>query len=852
MRNVLHIAAVSLVVAVLLLWAAGEGGAQVPSPEEFFGFRLGSDRSLVDYDQLLAYFRALADASPRVRLHFVGPTTEGNPLLVAAISSEANLQREGYYRGLQAQLADARRTPPEQASRLLKEARGIVSINCSIHPTEIGASQMAPELAYELVTDESPAAALVRNEVILLLIPAHNPDGLNMVVRWYREQLGTPYEGSSPPWLYHRYAGHDLNRDWFMLTQAETGLTVDSVYNAWLPHVVLDMHQMGSYGARLFLPPYVDPIDPNVDPVLQGAMTMLGTHVALELTAQGYAGVIMNANFDAWTPARAYPNYHGGIRFLSEAASCRLATPVTIRPAELAARGRDELLTRRWNMPLPWSGGRWTLRDIVDYDKAVAWAVLQQVARNREQWVRNAHLVAQNALRPRDEVSAFLVPRHQHDPVAAIEMLKVLRRGLVEVYEAAKPFRVGSRTYAAGTYVIPLAQPFGGYARTLLEPMRYEAPRLHPQAPPAEPYDVTAHQLPLLMGVTTEKVVGPLPSDLVLQEAALVPQGGMAGRRTGAAYLLSPAQERAFAIVNFVLARGGRVQWAKRHFEADGRRWQAGTFVLEHMGFWQSVDSLATALGVELLPVEAIPSVQGWPLRQPRVGIYQSHVPVADEGWLRWVLERDSFPYRVLHDADVRAGDLARSFDVIVLPSMGERTLLDGASREQYPAAYSGGLGREGVEQLRQFVERGGTLVALGAACALPLRHFALPLRNVLADGQGRDFRCPGSLLRVRCDNQHPLCFGMPPSAAIFMTEAMAFAGGTPQQPISFASDSLLLSGWLQGEKLIAGRAALAECELGRGKVVLFGFRPHFRAWTVATFRVLFNALYGAAVEERL
>jgi hypothetical protein len=840
-----------LIAVLLLLGAAGDSRAQVPSPEQFFGFRLGSDRCLVDYDQLVAYFRSLAEASPRVRLHFVGPTTEGNPFLVVAIGSEANLQRQGYHREVQAQLADARRTPPVQASRLVQEARGIVSINCSIHPTEIGAAQMAPELAYELATDESAAAQLVRDEVILLLIPAHNPDGLNMVVRWYRQQLGTPYEGSSPPWLYHRYAGHDLNRDWFMLTQAETGLTVDSVYNAWLPHVVLDMHQMGSFGARLFLPPYVDPIDPNVDPVLQAAMTMLGTEVALELTARGLAGVIMNANFDAWTPARAYPNYHGGIRFLSEAAGCRLATPVTIRPEELAARGRQELLMRRWNMPLPWTGGRWTLRHIVDYDKAVAWAILQQVARNREQWVRNAYLVAQNALCPRDDVSAFLVPPHQHDRVAAIEMLKILRRGLLKVYQAAKPFRVGSRSYGAGTYVIPLAQPFGSYARTLLEPARYEAPRVHPEAPPAEPYDVTAHQLPLLMGVTTEKVVGPLPSDLVLQEAALLPQGGIAGRRTGAAYLLSPADDRAFAIVNFVLARGGRVQWAKRHFEAAGRRWPAGTFVLEHMSFWRSVDSLATVLGVELLPVEAIPSAEAWPLHQPRVGIYQSYVPVADEGWLRWVLERDGFAYKVLHDADVRAGDLAQAFDVIVLPSMGERVLLEGASKEQYPAAYSGGLGRAGVEQLRAFVEQGGTLVAFGAACSLPLRHFALPLRNVLAGEQGRDFRCPGSLLRVRCDTQHPLCFGMPTSAAIFMSEAMAFSCDTAQAPISFASDSLLLSGWLQGERLIAGRAALAECQLGRGRAILFGFRPHFRAWTVATFRVLFNTLYWAAVEKR-
>ncbi|MDZ7412238.1 MAG: M14 family metallopeptidase [candidate division KSB1 bacterium] len=838
-----------LVVLPCLLLQVAPGRAGVPSPEEFFGFRVGSEGLLLDYDQLRSYFYVLSQSSPRIRLHEVGRTTEGRPFLVAVISSVANLARESYFRALQARLADARVTSQEQAERLCSEARGVVDINCSIHPTEVGASQMAAELAYELLSEESPRAELVRNEVIALLIPAHNPDGLELVADWYRKYVGTPYEGTLPPFLYHRYTGHDLNRDWFMLTQVETGLTVDSVYNAWRPHVVVDMHQMGSQGARLFVPPYVDPIDPNVDPVLQAAMTALGAHVALELTVQGYAGVITHSGFDAWTPARAYPNYHGGIRFLVETASCLLASSVQVTPQADSGR-RGEGLSRSWNLPLPWPGGPWTLRHIVDYDKAVAWAVLEHVARNRVLWVRNAYTVAQNALRARDEVSAFVVPRDQPDPPAALQMLQTLRRGLVEIYEAQAPFTIGGCCYAAGTYVIPLAQPYGGYARTLLEPTVYRPPRVHPDGPPAEPYDVTAHQLPLLMGVRVEKVSGPLPAGLHLKPAALEPMGGVREQRKAFAYLLAP-HTHSHAAANLVMRTGGHVFWASEPFTAAGLLWPEGTFVLENVEHWQTLDSLARQAGLELVPVDSPLRVQLRRIASPRIAVYESYVAAADEGWLRWVLEKEGFSYQSVHDVDIRAGDLARRFDVVLLPSLSERALREGLSADRYPRAFAGGLGQEGIEQLRHFVAHGGTLIALGTACELPLRHCALPVRNVLGGKEGQRFRCPGSLVRMRCDPHHPLCYGMQEEGAAFVTEKMAFDPSSCEAPITFATNGLLLSGWLEGEDLIANRAAVAACSMGKGRVVLFGFRPHFRAWTVGTFRVLFNALYWGSLREQ-
>jgi hypothetical protein len=477
--------------------------AVIPTPRSMLGFEPGDDRKLVEWPVLVRYFDALARASDRIAYRELGKTTLGAPFIALAISSPQNLRRLDYYRQVNAGLADPRVFRTARAARdALRNGKTVVLITSSIHSTEVGGHLSPVALAYRLATDTSAATRAILDNVILWLVPSLNPDGVSIVARWYNRTLGTAAEGTPPPELYHHYTGHDNNRDWYAFTQVETRLTVDSLYGVWHPQIVHDIHQMGSHGARLFLPPYLDPVEPNVDPLLIDGVNALGATMAWELAGQGKSGISINATYDAWTPARAYQHYHGGVRILSETASADLATPIDVPFDRLEARERGfNPRERSWNFTNPWRGGRWSLRDIVSYQTDGAYALLSQAARERERWLANFFTIATRAVRGwREWPYAYVIPARQ-DSVALGALLDILRRGGVEIRRALQSFSLQGQRHNAGTYVIVLRQPYAAFAKTLLEIQRYPDRRQYPGGPPERPYDVTAHTLPLLMGV---------------------------------------------------------------------------------------------------------------------------------------------------------------------------------------------------------------------------------------------------------------------------------------------------------------------------------------------------------------
>ncbi|HEV8305551.1 MAG TPA: M14 family metallopeptidase [Gemmatimonadales bacterium] len=484
----------------------------LPSPRSVLGFDPGDDRKLAEWPVLVRYFEALARASDRVDYRELGKTTLGAPFVALVISSPQNLRQLDRYRRLNARLADPRgfRTGRE-AQEALREAKTVVLITSSIHSTEVGGHLSPVLLAYRLATDTSAATRAILDNVILWLVPSLNPDGVTIVAKWYNRTLGTPAEGSEPPELYHHYTGHDNNRDWYAFTQVETRLTVDSLHNVWHPQIVHDIHQMGPEGARLFLPPYLDPIEPNVDPLLVDGTNALGSAMAWELAGQGKTGISINSTYDAWTPARAYQHYHGGVRILSETASGRLASPIDVPFDRLQTRARGyNPHERSWNFTNPWPGGRWTLRDIVAYQTDGAYALLVNAARYRERWLSNFLSIERHAVRGwKDWPYAYVIPARvpPQDSIALATLLGILQRGQVEIRTAQQSFSLQGQRYPAGTYVVVLRQPYAAFAKALLEVQRYPDRRLYPGGPPERPYDVTAHTLPLLMGVTA--VVAP-------------------------------------------------------------------------------------------------------------------------------------------------------------------------------------------------------------------------------------------------------------------------------------------------------------------------------------------------------
>jgi hypothetical protein len=761
----------------------------VPAPEDVLGFRPGDDRKLADWASLVEYFRRLDAASPRVRFEELGKTTLGAPFVLLTISAPENLARLNEFREIQQRLADPRllgANADRKAERLVARGRSVVLITCGVHSTEVGSTLSSALIAHRLATSDDPEVQKILRETIVLLVPSLNPDGVDIVKRWYDRTLGTPFEGTSPPELYHKYVGHDNNRDWYAFTQVETQLTVDKVHNVWRPQIVHDIHQMGAASARLFLPPYMKPVEPNVPPQLVEGYTELGQHVAARMRAQGFKGIVTDAIYDAWTPARAYSHYHGGVRILSETASARIATPANIKFENLRASSDENYDPKKPspNFPEVWPGGDWTLRDITRYMTTAAHELLLHAADNRERWLRRFYAVGKEAVRPRlrGELHGFRIKVDKSDV-----LLNVLERGGVEWRRVASGSARGRRRdewLPDSEVFVSMSQPYGAFAKALLEAQHY--PNLRDASGhPIAPYDVTAHTLPLMMNVEVEP---------------------------------------AYATVRTVGAKNDR----------------------------------PLAILLPMTPAPGGESAAARPPASARVGLYKSHVPSMDEGWTRWILESqivNDLKLQTVKDADVRAGNLRTKYDSILIPDHSTRAILEGHRKGTMPDELTGGLGEEGVKELREFVEEGGTLVCLNNASNFAIEQFKLPLRNAAEGLKRTEFYVPGSILRIILDTTHPVAARMPRESVAWVEDSPVFEMVTDPLALQRVkviarypqSGNPLLSGWLLGEEKLRGRPALVEVGLGRGRVILFGFRPQYRAQTLATYPLLFNALLSSA-----
>ncbi len=833
----------------------------ITTPQEFFGFRVGEDRKLAGWPEIMAYLRLLSEQSDRIIVEEIGRSTEDKPFVICKISSPANLARAEDFRSVQQSLADPRTLADEDAAALIDTARAVVAITCSIHATEVGGTQMSVELAHLLASSDDRRARSILDNVILLLAPSLNPDGLGRVKDWYDSSIGTKFEGAIPPYLYHKYTGHDNNRDWFMFTQQETRLVVDCVHNAWRPHITYDIHQTRADGMRMILPPLTDPIGPNVDPVIQSEMAALGMHMAAHLTAEGKAGVAVNVVYDSYSPSRSYPHYHGGVRVLSEAASVRIASPITVPQSALSEERGELPRTRTWNHPLPWEGGRWTLRDIVEYDLSAAMACLDHAALNRKWWVRNSYEMLRRATKDTNDPFAYIIPARQRDTSAADELEDIMRTADVQVREATDEYTVSDGTIVRPSdRVIFMQQPYGAFAKTMLERRVYPDIRQHPGGPPKRPYDATTHSLPLMMGVECHEIAEPV--DIRTREARKSSSVDATQREKifsydAPAFAIMPQSNASARTVNELMSMGipmlrsfAPIPIPVPDLPDGARAFPAGTWVAP------SSDELRRALVADGGAVDILQDI--FPLwerpedslelaRPPRIGVYSSYVPCIEEGWTRFVLDDYGFPYTSLVDSDIREGNLEARFDCVLIPHQAVRQIHRGFNRAYYASRFSGGLGDRGLQNLREFAERGGTIIAWDDSARLLVRRLQLPATNPLAGISHSDFFAPGSLLRIRIDTGHPLGFGMPETAAALYMNGPAYRLEQGAVVASFSEEDTLLSGWLIGAQHIRGLSALASIPMGMGEFVLFGFRPHFRAQTRGTYKLLFNALYSAA-----
>ncbi len=834
--------------------------ATIPEPADVFGFQPGADYKLASHEQIVDYFRKLDAASDRIVVEDIGKSTQGRPMIMAVISSEANIKNRARYQEIARKLIFARGVSETEARALAKEGKAIVWIDGGLHATEVAGAQHTPELGWWLVSSESDEARRVRENAILLLMPSMNPDGLDIVRDWYQKNLGTPFETTSPPELYHHYIGHDNNRDWTMFTQVETKAVARQLYFEWFPQIVYNHHQSGPFPSRIWGPPMKDPVNPNLDPLVVSTINQIGEAMRKRFDEEEKPGYSSHMLYDIWWNGsmRGGPDYHNMAGFLTETSLYRMATPHCYSADEIPETFGERHKNQPAKIPSvnytnPWLGGCWPFRKPVEYMLTASRAVLDLSSRLKEDYLYNIWRMGTRQIARGEKAEggpfAYVIDLSaQHDPTRSVEFLRTFRLANIEVRQADAPFTAGGKQYPAGTYVLG-PQAFRPYVVDLIDPKAFPERRLYPGGPPDPPYDMTGYELSFQMGVTIDRVKEPFALPAKIVDAIPAAPGGITGAAAQpAGFALAPNTNMGVKAINRLLKAGARIAWAPDN-----------SMIVQNASR-EAVAKHAAELGLTFRALDALPSGLK-PIRAPKIGLYRSHRANMDEGWTRWMLEQYEFAYTTLWNADIRTGDLS-SYDVLLFADEAETTILNGAAAGTMPAPYVGGIGMEGATNVRRFVERGGWLVAWDRAADFAILALDLPLRNTVKETRPQEFFIPGSLLRITTKNVSPLAAGMEANAVAMFSDAQAFQLIAPAAEgkmravrdvdvfVEYARQNLLVSGWeLGGARYVAGRIAGARVEVGKGHAVVMGFRPHWRGQPHNTFKLLFNPLFLSTIE---
>ena len=862
---------VALLTFVLALTCISFTRAQtIPSPEDVYGFKVGADYKLADYTQIEDYLTQLDAASNRVQKVEIGTTVLGRKMYILFISTEENLSQLDKWKDISTKLARVQVTD-EEALTLSEEGKAVVWVDGGMHSTELAHGQMTSELAYTLATSETTEMKKIRENVITILMPVMNPDGLDIVVDWYRKNMGTAYETSRPPILYHYYMGHDNNRDWFMNTMPETYNVTRILYNEWYPQIVYNHHQSSPSWTKISIPPYADPVNPKIHPAITAGVSEVGSAMSKRFSLENMPGAIADNFYTMfWNGGgRTVPYYHNMIGILTETGHTT-PTPRFYDPEKLPKLVAGTTPTDGTDImyPDPWKGGESHFRDAVDYMLTATWATLDLAADRKSNYLYNIYKMGASAIEKskKDGPFAYVIPKNQWDAFEAVNLVNVLKRGGIEITQATKNFEVNDKKYEKGSYVIYAGQAFRPYLMDLMEKQDYPTRFQYPGGPPDTPYDLAGWTLPMQMGVAVDIIAEPLELDTEkLTSLTDYTEGNVSGK-ADFGYLLSANTNASVIATNKVLNSGGTAYKTKAALKSGKITFPAGSYIVS--GGSASIDSLASAYGLEVTGLSSKPDVELTKIHSPKVGLYKSWVSNMDEGWTRFVMDEYAFETDTLHDRDIQTADLSQ-YDVLILPSQRVKSLLHGNSVLDMPEKFTGGLGLEGSVALSNYVKNGGTLMAFDEASNYIIEQFGLPLKDATEGADSNDFFIPGSLIMTGIDTTHPLAFGMQDTVAVSFNKSRAFVidkqdkkgeGGTEEikdAPVpdieviaTYAKTDLLMSGWAMGEKkYIAEKPAMVKAKYGKGSVVLFAFRPQFRAQPRGTYKLIFNTIYEGAAE---
>ncbi|QDK78337.1 hypothetical protein EXU85_06870 [Spirosoma sp. KCTC 42546] len=847
----------------------------IPKPEETLGFPVGADFHLATYEQSLAYFKKLDEASDMVKLVHVGETSDGRPWYFALISSKKNLDNIDKYRAIAQRLAHPAGLTDDEAKKLSMEGKPLVHIDGGLHASEVAGAQHTISLAYDMLSKaDDPKIRNILDNVILLLWPSLNPDGQTMIGDWYKSNVGTPFEVAPPPFLYQKYVGHDNNRDAYMLNMIESRV-VARTWREWEPNIIFVHHQTSPFPTRIWLPPFAEPIASQTPPIIAREVNMIGMAMAQALESNGQKGAThMGTGFDAWYPG--YIDYMPVLQnipaFWTETALYNYATPHFYTVRDFPQDKKEFRVESLYSSP--WPGGWWRISDAMAYMETASLATLDYAAKYGDVLLYNRYQSGRNTIKKYEQEPpyAYFIPQKQRDPARPAELLRRLAFHGIRIGQLTKDVAFDGRNYAKGTWVIPMNQEYGELTKQLLDVQAYPDLREFPGGPPEQPYDAAGWTLPLQFELNVIPAITPLsaelksaiqlvsgtgkdwktddkkdatPADFVtgigfdtnpVSAGIKTPEGKLTG--TGAVVLVNPAENNAFKVITRSLKAGASVK-----FNKENQRYAISGLARTTLEPW------IKDLGIT---AELTTNTAGATVK-PRIAIYKPWTASMDEGWSQWILEQFEFPFAVINNTDVLASDLSDRFDVILMASDRPRNIKDGFAKGAVPPAYEGGLGTLGAANLANFVSQGGTLVCLNESSDYAIEALHLPVKNVVAGVNPKDFFTGGSILEVETDPTHPVMAGMPTRAAVFVDDSPVFTtleGFKGQALAKFAtSGSPLRSGYLLGEKYLQGYAASLDVKQGKGHVILHGFRPQWRGQPLGTYRVLLNSvLYGGEI----
>ncbi len=841
-------------------------------PVDFFGFEPGSDRNLFSYEQLIEYLQKLDGESDRIYMEKIGFSPMGRPMYITFISSEENISKLEELKKINRELALNPDLGEEELQGMVRDGKAFVLATLSMHSSEVAPSQAAPLIAWDYASTSDPKKQEWLDNVVYMMVPCHNPDGMNMIVENYLKYKGSKYEGASLPAVYHKYVGHDNNRDFVILSQ-EDSKAIDRIFSeTWFPQVMVEKHQMGSTGPRYFVPPNHDPIAENIPAGIFQWCGVFGQHMATDMTADGLAGVAQHYAFDNYWPGSTETCiWKNVIGFLTEAASVQTATPVYIEPGELRVGGKGlSEYKKSTNMLLPWEGGWWRLGNIVLYELSSTKSIIKTASLYREDILkfRNTMCREQVELGRSEAPYYYILPQKQHDQGELVNLVNLMKEHGVSVYTLENQVVLNDKIYGAGDVVIPLAQPFRAFIKEVMETQEFPERHYTPGGKLVKPYDITSWSLPLHRFVSSSEIdtrSKELEGRLSLVEGVYDLKTDEEIKAT--AIVLPVNSNESYRAVFSALENGMKVQRLQAGTDLGGKSYGAGSFIIYQGSKKDQWDTLIESLPFqpgELLDKRVFPTTA---MEMPRIALVETWFHDMDAGWTRFLFDSYHIPFTLLHPDDFEKSDLADKFDVIIFPDTDKEILMTGKQKRgesyyqsSYPPAYVKGIGKEGFEKLMTFSDSGGTIISWGRSARLfegmlkikqkdSEEEFSLPFRDISPDLGKAGLYIPGSLVKINLIADHPLTLGMPESIGVFSRGRPVFATSVPKFDMdrrvigTYPEKEILMSGYASGEEKMGNKAAMIWMEKGKGQFVLFGFGPQFRASTQAAYKLLFNAI---------